>query len=236
LSVEDLESADYTYLDESKSRMARRKKSRRRGWKFALLIVLAFLLLLFLLRTPVLTAAGSFLVTVDDLERADIITVLMGATPSRVVKGVELYREGYGEYLVAVRSRDFDNYALLEELGLEPPGAVDINRNIALEMGLPEDSFVILEGRADSTWEEALALREFMQENELNSVIIVTSLYHSTRAQKTFQKVLGEGYTVLSRPSPYDHFEPQEWWKERRQALQLLLEYQKMLNYYLFQG
>lgn len=236
MSVEDLESADYTYLDESKNRMARRKKSRRRGWKITLLIILVCLLLLFLLRTPLLVAAGSFLVTEDDPQSADIITVLMGATPSRVVKGVELYREGYGEYLVAVRSRDFDNYALLEELGLEPPGAVDINRDIALKMGLPEDSFVILEGRADSTWEEALSVREYMQEKELHSVIVVTSLYHSTRAKKTFQKVLGDGYTVLSRPSPYDLFEPEEWWKERRQALQLLLEYQKMLNYYLFQG
>ncbi len=236
MSVEDLDSEHYTYLDETKSRMARRRKSRRKGWKIALLIFLALLFLLFLFRTPLLIAAGSFLVTADDLEKADIITVLMGATPSRVVKGVELYQEGYGEALVAVRSQDFDNYALLDELDLDPPGAVDINRDIALQMGLPEDAFMILEYRADSTWDEALAVREYMQEKELESVIVVTSLYHSGRAKKTFQRVLGEEYTVFSRPSSYDPFEPESWWRERRQARQLILEYQKMINFYLFQG
>jgi len=104
----------------------------------------------------------------------------------------------------------------VEALGLEIPETVDVNRDIALQLGVPARDIVILEAGADSTWDEALAVKDFLERQGKESVVLVTSRYHSTRAKKTFEKVLGGGYKVISCPSRYDPFDPEEWWKHRR--------------------
>ena len=181
-----------------------------------------------------MTGVGSVLVTEDPLYAADVIVVLMGGVPDRIVHAVELYRKGYGARIIMVRSRDFSNYEIIDALELDLPGMMDISRNIALQFGVPDASIVIIDDLADSTWDEALAIKEYMEQQGERSLILVTSKYHSARAKKTFSKVLGDGCRVISRPSPYDPFDPNDWWKDRRQSRNVFFEYQKLLNFYLF--
>ncbi|MEW5921535.1 MAG: YdcF family protein [Bacillota bacterium] len=206
---------------------------RRRRWK-KVIVLLAMLLLLYLFHAPLLAAVGSALIAEDSRQQGDVIVVLMGGVPDRIVQGVELYREGLAEKIVMVRSHDFTNFKLVETLALEIPGMVDINRDIALQLGVPKQHIVILEGRADSTRDEALAVRSYLQAHELYSLLLVTSRYHSLRAKKTFEQVLGKGYRVISLPSPYDPYDPHKWWTERRQLRDVFFEYQKLLNLYVF--
>ncbi len=209
-----------------------RRRRSRKGLFFLLAVLL--LLLLFLFHSPLLAAVGNVLVTEDAPQQSDVIVVLMGGVPDRIVQGVELYQKGFSNSIVMVRSHDLNNYELAETLALNIPGNVDINRDIAHQLGVPPQRITILEERADSTRDEALAVRDYMQEQELNSLLLVTSRFHSTRAKKTFEQVLGVDYRVNSMPSPYDPFNPDSWWKERRQLRNVFFEYQKLLNLYLF--
>jgi len=213
-----------------------RKSSRKRNWKIAAVVLAAFLLLLLLLfRVPLLVALGNFVVSDDPLEEADVVVVLMGSIPDRIVQGVQLYERGYSGRIVMVRSHDFSNYELVEALGMELPGSVDINRDIALHLGVPAGDITILDERADSTWDEAVAVKGYLRHKDYDSLLLVTSRFHSTRSKKTFERVLGERFTIISHPSPYDPYDPRDWWRCRRQARNLLFEYQKLLNLYLFQ-
>lgn len=209
------------------------RRRQGRSWK-KVFILLAILLLLYLLHRPILAAVGHALVTEDPPRQSDVIVVLMGGVPDRIVQGVELYQEGLADNVIMVRSHDLNNYDLAETLNLNIPGMVDINRNIALQLGVPQERIIILQERADSTRDEALAIRDYLQEHKLDSVLLVTSRYHSMRAKKTFEQVLGNGYQVVSMPSPFDLFDPDQWWKERRQQREVFFEYQKLLNLYLF--
>ncbi len=209
----------------------RRRRSRKGMF---ILVAVLLLLLLFLLHRPLFAAVGNVLVTEDAPQQSDVIVVLMGGVPDRIVQGVELYQEGLADIIVMVRSHDLNNYELAEALALNIPGNVDINSDIARQLGVPQERIIILDERADSTRDEALAVRDYLQANNLNSLLLVTSRFHSMRAKKTFEQVLGVDYRVNSMPSPYDPFNPDSWWKERRQLRNVFFEYQKLLNLYLF--
>lgn len=201
-----------------------------------LLFSLFFLLiLLFLFRYPLLQALGEYLITEDRSGRAQIIVILQGSIPDRIIHGISLFQAGYANRLVMVRSHDFSCYHLMEEYNLQLVGHVDQNYQVAMELGLSSEDIVILPGRADSTLDEALIIKEYLLEENLYSLYLVTSKYHSTRSKKIFTHILGEGVLVLSSPSPYDPFDASTWWTERRQARNLLLEYLKLINFYLFQ-
>lgn len=209
------------------------KKSR-----LPLILLFSFLLLLlilFLFRLPLLQALGEYLVTQDSVEEAQIVVILQGSLPDRILHGISLYQRGYAQRVVMVRSHDFSCYDLMEEYGLELPGNVDLNHQVAVQLGVPQEDIIILPGKADSTFDEALIVNEYLQEEGVSSLYVVTSKYHSTRSKKIFTHVLGEERRVLSWPSPYDPFDPTIWWQERRQARNLLLEYLKLINFYLIQ-
>ncbi len=213
-----------------------RKKPRpRKSWKAAALGIIALAVIAFFFRIPLLVQLGQALVIDDPLQETDAIIVLMGSIPDRVVHGVDLYQAGYSDRLVMVCMREFEDYDVVEERGLKIPATVEINKDIALQLGVPEDAIVVLDYGSDSTYDEAVAVKEYLDAGGLKSVIVVTSRYHSARSKKTFERVLGDGVEVLSSPSPYDPFGPESWWEHRAQARSVFLEYQKFINFYLFQ-
>lgn len=201
----------------------------------AAVIIAVLLVSAFLFRVPVMVQLGRALVAEDPLREADAIVVLMGSVPDRVVHGVDLYREDYSDNLVMVRTREYDDYEIMETLGLEIPDAVDINKDIALQLDVPQEDIVVLDYGSDSTFDEAVAVKQYVEAQGKETVIVVTSRYHSARSKKTFQRVLGDNFEVLSSPSPYDPFDPEGWWKHRSQARSVIFEYQKFINLYLFQ-
>lgn len=215
------------YREEGKRGLAR--------WQKAALVLVGMALVLLLFREPLMVQAGRALVARDEVKEADVIVVLMGSLPDRVVHGAELFKKGYADRLVMVRTREYEDYEIMETLDLEIPGPVDLNLDVARQLGVQEEDVVILDEGSDSTYDEAVAMRGYLEETGEDSMILVTSKYHSARSKKTFERVLGEEVRIISSPSPHDFFEPEGWWKCRTQTRNVILEYQKFLNLYLFQ-
>ena len=214
-------------------RRDKRKKGMAR-WKKGIIIVAVIFIALFLLREPIMIYAGSALVAQDKPREADAIVVLMGSVPDRVAHGADLYREGYVDSLLMVRTEEYEDYEVMEKMDLEVPGTVDINVDIARQMGVPEEDITVIEYGSDSTFDEVVAIKEYLKGKDKESLIVVTSKYHSARAEATFERVLDE-VEIISSPSPYDPFDAEKWWKERAHTRSVILEYQKLLNLYLFQ-
>ncbi len=66
----------------------------------------------------------------------------------------------------------------------------------------------------------------------MGSVMIVTSPFHTARAQPTFPHALGDGgIKVITRPSTLAPFRPKTWWQNRATLKDGFYEWQRLLSY-----
>ncbi|MGE5445942.1 MAG: YdcF family protein [Ignavibacteriales bacterium] len=208
------------------------KKLRRR-----LLIASLFILVIagsiYYYRDSILISLGEYLITEYPLEKADAIAVLAGSVPDRILEGIDIYKQGYAPLIILTKEEKPPGYDELLSLGIKMPEGYDINQMIALKLGVPAASIVIVDERINSTYSEEQALYGFLKKRNLKSVILVTSKYHTTRATKLFNFVTDRRVKLITRPSKYDTFDPKNWWRVRRDMKQVLFEYQKLVDYCL---
>lgn len=178
--------------------------------------------------------AGNWLVAEKDSENADIIVVLMGSVPDRILEAVDLYEEGRADKIVFVKSH-MEGIEILLERGVAMPTDAHLSFDAALLLGVPDSALEIIEGDAKSTQDEAVAVKNYLEENsDIESIIVVTSKYHSMRSEKIFSKMaesLDRGVKVYSSPSRYDSFNPDQWWENREDAKRVVTEYLKLFNF-----
>ncbi|WP_158438302.1 YdcF family protein [Natranaerobius thermophilus] len=207
------------------------------------MLLLVAILILTIFWDNLLTAIGKFLVAEEPLERdGSYILVLQGGIPDRIAHGVELHQDNYAENILMVESKSFTNYELMEQKQLDLPSSAEINKQAAMQMGIDDDQINIIPGKVDSTQQEAGKVAQYLSSNyhseEDLKVILVTSRYHSKRAKLILQTELKEhdltNIDIVSSPSHYDPYYPDEWWKNRRQARNTFMEYLKLINFYTF--
>ncbi len=183
---------------------------RQRGgviFKFlVLLALLAILAVAYLLRHPLLRAAGEFWVVEEPPQASDAILLLSqdNFSADRATRAAELYHSGWAPRVVAsgVMLRRYATVA-------------DLMQRDLVERGVPVDSVVRFSHTADSTREEAQVLRQLVTERHWHRVLVVTSNYHTRRTRYIFRHVFPpevEVRVVAARDSGYD---PKRWWQSR---------------------
>ncbi|MEN6327027.1 MAG: YdcF family protein [Syntrophomonas sp.] len=202
-----------------------------------LYFVLTILIVAVLFRLS-LPSLGRFLVASDQPQQSDIIVLLMGSGPDRMLGVVDLYQAGYGGKIVMVRNM-VKGYDLVLNKGVKIPHDAEIAKMVAVQLGVPQENIIILSGDALSTQDEARRVRNYLRDNkDIDSMIIVTSKYHSGRAKKIFVKAmssLDRKVRVLSCPSPYDDFDAGHWWQSREDLKTGVQEYAKLFTFYLYE-
>ncbi len=177
------------------------------------------------------------IVAVDSPEKADLIIVLMGSGPDRILGAVELYEQGYAPCIIMVENWE-PGYELLQPRGAVLPRDAELAAMVGVQLGVPEEAFIILPGDARSTQDEALIVTQYLKEQQLkvDKVLLVSSKYHSKRSAKIFRwalRGLDQDVKVLSCPTPYDDFNAAAWWSSREDAKRVVMEYMKLVNFYL---
>jgi uncharacterized SAM-binding protein YcdF (DUF218 family) len=208
------------------------------GKKITTILVILFAFFIFV-SVFLMPNLGQWLVAEDDLQASDMIVVLMGSLPDRILRilqAVDIYNERYSDKLVLVNSYRV-GYDIFVERGVEiPPGDAQLSKMAAIDLGVQEENILILEGNAKSTQDEALIIREYIRNNRaIESIILVTSKYHSGRSKKIFRKALSgldREINIYSSPSKYDPFNINQWWKDREDIKLVVLEYLKLANFY----
>ena len=87
-----------------------------------------------------------------------------------------------------------------------------------------------------STYDEAVALKDYSEANHLSSLLVVTSAYHSRRAFWTFRRVFeGSGKLIGIDPAEPRIESPAAatWWAHRLGWEMVPKEYGKILVYWL---
>jgi uncharacterized SAM-binding protein YcdF (DUF218 family) len=203
--------------------------SPQKRW-FLATTLLAIPVLLFVFRTNILTALGSFLVVEDKLERADMIFLLNGDTTTRPFYASQLFHRNLAPNVGIARMEDSEGV----KLGAYP-NPTDSNIIVLKQTGVPEDHIVQLRppDGVMHTIDEANALRTYVEHTAVHRVIIVTSDLHSRRSRYTFRKALsGTGVEVLMAPTPDLKYGAKNWWHSEDGIIGLQNEYIKLFYYY----
>lgn len=175
----------------------------------------------------------SRLVTVDHQPAAaDAIVVLGGDNDgSRLRKGLQLHADQMAPRLILVAGSRKSWESVAKKLGLD--------------CDLEGRGAIFLEGSTDTRTDAQLTLK-YSRENNLPNILVVTSPYHSRRAQFVFNDIFagsGISATVISS-GDYGHLLPPTagpWWRDRPTLETVWLELGKILYweltpYWEFQG
>jgi uncharacterized SAM-binding protein YcdF (DUF218 family) len=195
-----------------------------RPYRRFLLVCFAVLLLLtvlsYVLRRPILRAAGQALVQNDGVQKADCIWVLGGDDfGSRILYAGQLARSGYAPYVL-----------------VDGPGRLighesDTTIEYAVQQGLPASLFrpVWLPEGVDSTRTEVRYVAEtILRPANVHKVLLVTSNYHTRRAAR-FAREEVPWLHVSAVPASDRYFSPDGWWKSRNGRKIFLLEWMKTI-------
>jgi uncharacterized SAM-binding protein YcdF (DUF218 family) len=189
----------------------------------------------FLARAQILGWIADQLIRNDTVERSDAIVLLAGgAIGVRTLEAADLYLAGLAERVVVSPGTPSPASAELarRRVPLGQPGQLELDWLEAL--GVPRDVLAVLPGTVESTRDEATAAAAWCDANNIDSVIVVTSAYHTARAGFVFERVFGDRRVRIAvRASAFDDFTRDAWWKGRTTLRTGIFELQRMLFYRL---
>ena len=209
-------------------------ETKIKNWLRLLLLtcvtLLLFGLLAYIFRFQILTGLADFLTVEDKLQPADVIFVLNGDVHTRPFRAVELFKQGLAPQIAIAKEEDMPDV----ELGISPNGT-DVAIGIMKKLGVPDENIVVLapDEDATSTRDEAKTLRDYVDENDIRRVILVTSAFHTRRAQWIFEKELsGSGAILEVAAAPHWKFDETNWWTREKGLITFFEEYLKLLYYF----
>ena len=194
-----------------------------------ILVILALSTTAYLLRVPLMTTMARLLIIDDPLQPAEIIYILNGEVNTRPFHAARLFEQDLAPQIVIPREED----GPASEVGLYPNGT-DVSVNILQEEGVSEENIIVVEveGGVTSTYDEAIILRNYIEANNIQSVIVVTSSFHTRRSQWIFQKVLTDANIQFQMSAaPQWKFDETDWWQEEMGMVMLANEYLKFAYY-----
>jgi uncharacterized SAM-binding protein YcdF (DUF218 family) len=180
--------------------------------------VLLVCLALFLTRITWLEAIGRYLADTQPPQRSDMIVVLGGDwNGNRILKAAQLAKEGYAPHvLVSGGGYFYGNY----EGDLAVPFAV--------RHGYDEKLFIKFLYPAGSTRDEAQTVVPELRRRGVKSYIVVTSEFHTHRAEKIFRELAPD--LTVRMVAPPEVLAWNNWWKTREGRKIYLMEWTKTLT------
>lgn len=174
--------------------------------KVAILIVIAFILVVIgigeYLGPNDLKDCGAKPTGEGQCAKVDaIVTVSGGDTPARTSEAIKLYKHGWADKLVF-------SGAAQDKTG---PSNAEAMRRQAVADGVPE-SAIIVEEASETTRENAEETQELLTQQDIGTVILVTSAYHQRRAGLEFKERMNGLVKVLNHPVANDNQWSSMWW------------------------
>lgn len=153
----------------------------------------------------------SYLIIEESAEPSEVIFVLAG-DDERLELGIELYQSGYANRLFLSNGK---HEPKLQER--------------ALQAGV-HPSKVSGGDHVESTWEEAQVAKEFVDANDIGTLLVVTSDFHTRRTKMTFDSIVEDEDTEVTY-AVADTFFDEESELTERQHMTAFREYVKLFFY-----
>lgn len=161
-------------------------------WSVSIIILIVIALPLFI---------GWYLSPQDSLEKTDAIVVVSGGdSDARIDKGVQLYKEGWAKTLI------FSGAAAEGEIS-----NAKAMKTIAAGEGVPAEN-ILIEENSKTTLENAQYTAVLLAENNIGSIILVTSPYHQRRTYELFKKYFPDG-KIINQSALDENWRKKGWWE-----------------------
>lgn len=210
---------------------AKSEKGLSRRFKILSCILLLFLGWIFL--APFLAER---LIIEKPLARADAILVLGGSATfkERTGKAAELYRKGISAKILLTDDGGQAGWSSAEQ---KNPKFVELARSNLIECGVTPEAIEILPATVEGTIDEARVFAGKARTENLRSVVLVTSAYHTRRAWRTFTRAAAENDLTIGIESPPTGIQtppPFSWWLSASGWKLVAGEYVKSVYYWVF--
>lgn len=172
---------------------------------------------------PILAALGNFLVEDDGVQKAQAAVVLGGdESGGRLIKAAQEAQAGYVPFVISDGPKTL--------LGHES----DMDILYAEKQGYSPSLFRPLPFPPDvnSTRAEAEYVGQYLKQQGIHKILLVTSNYHTHRAAYLFRKV-NPWLQVIVIPAPDPDYKPDSWWTFRNGRRTFLLEWLKTFAAYM---
>jgi len=176
------------------------------------------------------------LVIEKPLIKADAILVLAGSKSyrERTQKAAELYKEGIASRVFLTDDGGFAGWSQKEERN---PPFVDLAKQVLIKQGVAKKDIEVFKPIGSGTIYEAKLIDEVSRTRNLESILLVTSSYHTRRALWTFEKKVSKGkirFGVMSPNKSRQAPSPYTWWLSPKGWQNVGGEYPKFLVYWLY--
>jgi uncharacterized SAM-binding protein YcdF (DUF218 family) len=170
-------------------------------------ITLVFVLVLVLTHALWLALIGGFLIVSEPMQRADALVPLAGHV-ERVEYAAELFEQGLAESFVATNMPHHTP-------GVRESYSALVAREASWH-GVPPSAIIQATTVVSTTYQEALVIRDLAQQQEWQSLLIVTSPSHTRRARYIFRDVFqATGIHIRMQPVADHWYTPDSWWKRQ---------------------
>lgn len=171
--------------------------------------------------------AGTWLIAAEPPQPSDVIVVLAGNAPDRLLHGEELREQGLAHLVLVSNER-------VHTHGLETTW-LDLYHAGVSAPELPAESLIVLDPPPESTIDEARRAADVLSSRGLHSALLVTDAFHSRRASLLFAAAFAHrGLSVRSTPAT-DSLDLAHWWSHPVAARRVAEEWTKLAVYF-FQG
>ena len=131
-----------------------------------------------------------FLVEEKVLEQADAIIVMAGNPDQRLPPAARLYQEGRAPKILLANDGVFSAWSRKHQRNLYQ---VEWAREDLLKKGVPEEDIIMLDYTASGSIHDALNTRAYvLDRDDIESLQVVTSDYHTRRTLWTFSQVFAD--------------------------------------------
>jgi uncharacterized SAM-binding protein YcdF (DUF218 family) len=204
--------------------------SRHSAFRRLVLLLAVLLVLLaaaWLGRAPLLTGFARAWTVDDPLAKADAIVIPGGRPDLRAPDAARLYHQGLAPRVLYMDVKLSPG----EEMGIVP-SEPEQTRRLLLTNNVPAAAIVCIGRAVSNTYDESLAVRDWMAAHGLHSLIITTDLSHTRRVRWLFRKELGPAAQIRVHAVQPREYALTNWWQHEEGLIAFQNEFLKDLYYH----
>jgi uncharacterized SAM-binding protein YcdF (DUF218 family) len=171
----------------------------------------------------------------EPIDKSDAIVVLSGSATfrERTQHAADLFNAGRANRIVLTNDNLKSGWS---QAAQRNPYYHELAKEELRRVGVPDKNIETMMVPIVGTYDEALKLRDYCERQGLNSIVVVTSAYHSRRALWTFRKVFSDTHKQVGIDPAAAGIEtpsPSTWWLHRFGWDLVPREYAKIVGYWL---
>lgn len=146
------------------------------------------------------------------------------------MEAASIYRQKWAPEVWLTKEVRAAEDVALEKLGVQIVPKDAYNREVLERLGVPVSAIRILEDGVWNTVDEARLVARELRANDADRVILVTSKTHSRRVRATWSAIIGASPRAVVRYASEEPYNPEHWWRNTRDALEVSREAFGLLN------